>query len=136
MRRSPGPTGQSNFHLVLLAENLTGWRNLVRLSSDAFVRGFYYRPRMDKTTLARWCDGLIAINGHVGSSLAHHLLQYDQSRDERHFQAAIDEARWHAQTFAPDPEGRPRFYVELQKNGKISKIVSPPPTAPEPFEDE
>lgn len=68
------------FHLVLLAENMTGWQNLLKLSSDAFLTGFYYKPRMDKTTLAQWGDGLIAINGHLGSSIAHWLVQYPLDR--------------------------------------------------------
>ena len=77
------------FHLVLLAENDIGWRNLLRLSSDSFINGFYYKPRMDKSTLAKWCDGLIAINGHLGSSIAHHLVQFVQSGNEAHYLSLI-----------------------------------------------
>jgi DNA polymerase-3 subunit alpha len=117
-RRDRKPTGiaDGGFHLVLLAENQTGWRNLLRLSSDAFLEGFYYKPRMDKSTLAEWSDGLIAINGHLGSSIAHHLLQYVQTGNRDHYGAALEEARWHAETFAPNERGEPRFYVELQKH--------------------
>jgi DNA polymerase-3 subunit alpha len=105
------------FHLVLLAENMTGWQNLLKLSSDSFLNGFYYRPRMDKSTLAEWSDGLIAINGHLGSSLAHHLWRYEQGGGEAHFEAALEEARWHAKTFKPSETGDARFFVELQRNG-------------------
>ena len=66
------------FHLVLLAMDLDGWRHLMRLSSDAYLNGFYYKPRMDKSTLQEWNQGLIAINGHLGSSIAHHLTNFAQ----------------------------------------------------------
>ncbi|MCC7409876.1 MAG: DNA polymerase III subunit alpha, partial [Phycisphaeraceae bacterium] len=105
------------FHLVLLAENLTGWQNLLKLSSDSYIQGFYYRPRMDRSTLEQWGDGLIAINGHLGSSIAHHLTRYVQSHDEKNYQAALDEARWHMQVFKPNEKGEPRFYLELQRHG-------------------
>jgi len=104
------------FHLVLLAENNTGWRNLLKLSSDSFVNGFYYKPRMDKSTLQQHRDGLIAINGHLGSSIAHHLVQYAQSGNEAHYQAAVEEARWHAETFGVNERGEPRFFIELQRH--------------------
>ncbi|MDA8018481.1 MAG: DNA polymerase III subunit alpha [Thermoanaerobaculia bacterium] len=126
-RRDRTYTGVSDggFHLVLLAENLTGWRNLIKLSSDAYVNGFYYKPRMDKTTLAQWSDGLIAINGHLGSSVAFHLTRYVESGDEEHWRIASDEARWHAETFPTDREGRPRFYVELQRHIEEQERINP-----------
>ena len=83
------------FHLVLLAENLAGWRNLMKLSTDAYLKGFYYKPRMDKSTLEKWGDGIIAINGHLGSSIAHHLSLFAQSQDEKHWSDARAEALWH-----------------------------------------
>src|SRR5690554_6349332 len=105
------------FHLVLLAENNIGWRNLIKLSSDSFINGFYRKPRMDKTTLAQWNEGIIAINGHLGSSLAYHLLLFSQTKNESHRNAAVEEARWHAQTFSVNERGEPRFYLELQSTG-------------------
>jgi DNA polymerase-3 subunit alpha len=111
-------TGVSDggFHLVLLAENNTGWQNLLKLSSDAFIEGFYFKPRMDKTTLQQWCDGLIAINGHLGSSIAFHLQRYEHTGDPKHYNAAKEEAKWHAQVFQPNEDGQPRFYLELQRH--------------------
>ncbi|MCH8152554.1 MAG: DNA polymerase III subunit alpha [Planctomycetes bacterium] len=118
-RREKSATGiaDAGFHLVLLAENNIGWNNLVKLSSDAFANGFYYRPRMDKSTLAKWCDGLIAINGHLGSSIAHHLTRYAQTNNEAHYVAAAEEARWHGATFGKNEQGEPRFFIELQRTG-------------------
>ena len=106
------------YHLVLLAENKTGWRNLLKLSSDAYLTGFYYKPRMDRTTLERWGKGLIAINGHMGSSIATHLERYIQSNDRAHYAAAVEEAKWHAATFGPNDDGEPRFFIELQRHGE------------------
>ncbi|HWB19186.1 MAG TPA: DNA polymerase III subunit alpha, partial [Phycisphaerales bacterium] len=118
-RTSRQPTGiaDGGFHLVLLAENITGWRNLLKLSSDAFINGFYYRPRMDKSTLAQYADGLIAINGHLGSSLAHHLTQFVQTGDPVHQHAAYAEAKWHKETFGVNAAGQSRFFIELQRVG-------------------
>ena len=105
------------YHLVLLAENQTGWQNLLKLSSDAFLKGFYYRPRMDHTTLEQWSDGLIAINGHLGSSLAARMVNYARSEADEDYQKAVHEARWHQRTFGVNEQGESRFFVELQHHG-------------------
>ncbi|HAI14783.1 MAG TPA: DNA polymerase III subunit alpha [Phycisphaerales bacterium] len=116
MRKEATGVSDGGFHLVLLAENQTGWHNLLKLSSDAYVNGFYYKPRMDKTTLQQWSDGIIAINGHLGSSIAYHLCQYELTKNEEHYQRAIEEAKWHASVFKPNEKGEPRFYLELQNH--------------------
>jgi len=113
------------YHLVLLAENLTGWNNLLKLSSDAFINGFYYKPRMDKATLEQWADGVIAINGHLGSSLAALLVRYEQSKHESDYEKAVEEARWHAETFGVNEEGQPRFYIELQRHIPEQEAINP-----------
>ncbi len=120
-------TGVSDggFHLVLLAENNAGWANLLKLSSDAFLNGFYYKPRMDKQTLAQWSDGVIAINGHLGSSLAYHLVEYEKTKDAQHYKNALEEARWHAETFGTNEAGEPRFYVELQRHIAEQEAINP-----------
>ena len=106
------------FHLVLLAENQQGWANLLKLSSDAFLKGFYFKPRMDKSTLRQWHDGLIAINGHLGSSIAYHLVKYENTRDPAHFDRAKEEAAWHRDLFGKNEAGEPRFYLELQHHAE------------------
>ena len=115
VKRSTG-VADGGFHLVLLAENNTGWQHLLKLTSDAFREGFYYKPRMDKSTLTQWGDGLIAINGHLGSSIAHYLTQYVQTNNDKHWKEAIEEATWHARTFKPNERGEPRFFLELQRH--------------------
>ncbi|MBX3356228.1 MAG: DNA polymerase III subunit alpha [Phycisphaeraceae bacterium] len=126
-RRDRTHTGSvdGGFHLVLLAETMEGWRNLLKLSSDAFLNGFYYKPRMDKSTLAERSAGLIAINGHLGSSIAHHLLAFVQGGDQRHWESALEEARWHAKTFAPNERGEPCFFVELQRHIEEQESINP-----------
>ena len=104
------------FHLVLLAENMVGWKNLLKLSSDSFINGYYFKPRMDKSTLEQWTGGLIAINGHLGSSLAHHMMQFVRTQDQVHWKAAVDEAKWHKKTFGVNDAGEPNFFIELQRH--------------------
>lgn len=116
MRKEATGVADGGFHLVLLAENQIGWKNLLKLSSDAYVNGFYYKPRMDKSTLKQYADGIIAINGHLGSSIAYHLCQYELTKNEEHYKRAIEEARWHASIFKPNENGEPRFYLELQNH--------------------
>ncbi len=120
-------TGVSDggFHLVLLAENEIGWRHLLKLSSDAYLNGFYYKPRMDKGTLRQWGDGLIAINGHLGSSIAFHLTNFVKSNSDADWQRAVEEAQWHAEVFKPAPDGSPRFYVELQRHIPEQEAINP-----------
>ena len=126
-RRDRTHTGimDGGFHLVLLAETPEGWRNLVRLSSDSYLEGFYYKPRMDRTTLAAHSRGLIAINGHLGSSIAHHLLAHARTGDQAAWNAALEEARWHAATFRPNERGEPCFYVELQRHVEEQERINP-----------
>ena len=127
-RKERSPTGirDSGFHLVLLAENNTGWKNLVKLSSDSFLNGFYYKPRMDHETLEQYADGIIAINGHLGSSIAYHLCNFVQSGDDGDWQKAVEEAKWHAKTFSPNENGDPRFYIELQRHDVQEQIAINP----------
>ena len=127
-RRDKTHTGEKDggWHLVLLAENIQGYRNLLKLSSDAFLNGFYYKPRMDKSTLAQWADGIIAINGHLGSSLASHLEDFVKSgKDPVVWARAVAEAKWHAANFKPNEKGEPRFFIELQRHVPEQEEINP-----------
>ncbi len=127
-RRDRTHTGikDGGFHLVLLAENMTGWENLIKLSSDSFLQGFYYKPRMDKTTLEEWHEGLIAINGHLGSSIAHYLANFVQSNRDEDYQRAVEEARWHKDIFGVNGAGEPCFYMELQHHSvELQERINP-----------
>ncbi|MFN0131524.1 MAG: DNA polymerase III subunit alpha, partial [Phycisphaerales bacterium] len=91
--------GEGGYHLVLLAENETGWRNLLHLCSEAYLTGFYYKPRIDRELLAAHAEGLIAINGHLGSEIGDHLLAFERTKDQKYWELAKESARWHARAF-------------------------------------
>ena len=97
--------GKSIFHMGLIARNHTGYQNLLKLISDAHLKGFYYRPRADFETLARYADGLIAFSGCLAALIPQRLLQ-----------GRYDEARRAAARFV-DIYGRQNFLVEIQDHG-------------------
>jgi len=92
-------------HLVVLARNRTGYRNLIRLSSIGFTEGFYRRPRIDREVLARHADGLVVLAGCLSGEIALWLRQgrYEEARST---------AAWLAQTLGPD-----NFWLEVQEHG-------------------
>ncbi|MGA1637819.1 MAG: DNA polymerase III subunit alpha, partial [Ilumatobacteraceae bacterium] len=93
------------YHLTLLCENNTGYRNLIKLSSLAFLEGYYYQPRMDWELLDRHHEGIIATTGCLGGHVLQALLRND-----------YDEAK---RTAARLQEifGRDNLFVELQDHG-------------------
>ena len=99
--RIGGDRGKPYYHLVLLAQNATGYKNLVKLSSLAYTEGFYAKPRMDRELLAKYNEGIVVSSACMAGEIAHHLLsdEYDQAR------AA---ASWYADVF------RDRYYLEVQ----------------------
>jgi DNA polymerase-3 subunit alpha len=92
-------------HLVLLARNRTGYRNLVRLSSIGFLEGFYRRPRIDKEVLAQHAEGLVGLAACLSGEISLYLRQgnYDEARKS---------AEWFARTF-----GEGHFWLEVQLHG-------------------
>ncbi|MDX2115633.1 MAG: DNA polymerase III subunit alpha [Planctomycetota bacterium] len=112
------------YHLVLLAETSEGWRNLLYLCSEAYLSGFYYKPRIDRELLSRHNAGLIAISGHLGSELAYPMVEYARTGDAGHYARAREVARWHAETFKAGESG-PRFYVELQRHVPEQNEINP-----------
>lgn len=92
-----------NFHLVLLAKNNIGYQNLLKITSESYLNGFYYKPRVDKDFLKKHSDGIIALsacmNGEIGTKILHNedidscILEY-------------------LEIF-----GRDNFYLEVQYNG-------------------
>ncbi len=116
--------GEGGFHLVLLAENDIGWKNLLVLCSEAFLTGFYYKPRIDRELLAKHSSGLIAINGHLGSEMGDHLLEFERSSSDAAWEKAVESALWHAKTFKDEGTG-PRFFVELQRHIAEQNSINP-----------
>ena len=103
-RARSGQGGKAAYHLVLMARDEEGYRNLIRLSSIGYTEGFYYRPRLDRETLARHSGGLIATSACMAGELARHL---HAGNDD----TARDVADWYANAF---PE---RYYLEVQAHG-------------------
>ncbi len=93
------------YHMVLLAMNDVGWRNLLTLSSRAYIEGFYYKPRIDRELLAEFSDGLICTTACLGGEVPSALLEGD-----------FDKARRIAGEYK-DLFGPERFFLELQKQG-------------------
>ena len=107
-RRGGGTSKGGGDHLVLLAENQAGWSSLLKLSSDAYLNGFYYKPRMDHETLSEWSDGLIAINGHLGSSIARAaLVKFHRTDDEVALAGRGRRSRVARDTFGVNDKGEP-----------------------------
>lgn len=99
--KKTGGGDQSN-HLILLAENLKGYQNLAKLVSFGFLEGFYYKPRIDKSLLSKYSEGLIASSACLKGAVAQKLHQGQ-------FDAARDEAIALRNIFGPE-----NFYLELQ----------------------
>ena len=97
--------GKSIFHLGLLARNLQGYQNLLKLVSDAHLKGFYYKPRTDLETLAKYSAGLIGFTGCLASLVPQHLLNDRE-----------DDARKACARFV-DIFGRENYFVEIQDHG-------------------
>ena len=120
LEKKQGPGGMRDVynHLVLLARNDVGYKNLVRLVTAANLEGFYYKPRIDKELLARHAEGLIGLSGCLASEVPEMILK-DQPARAR---AAID---WFKQVLGPE-----NFYLELQNHGipeqaKVNKHLIP-----------
>ncbi len=102
--RTPGKD-DTNRHLVLLAENEEGYRNLIKLVSMAHIEGFYYKPRVDKEILRKHSTGLIALSACLAGEVASCLLQ-DQ------LETAVMNALEYEEIF-----GKGNFFLELQDHG-------------------
>jgi len=91
-------------HLLLLAENMTGYQNLLKIASDSQLEGFYYSPRIDREYLATHSEGLITTSGCLSGEIPRALFNNDLGRAEKDLQ-------WYLDTF-----GRDHFFIELQSH--------------------
>ncbi len=91
-------------HLLLLAENMTGYRNLLQLCSDAQFDGYYYKPRIDADYLAAHSEGLICTSGCLAAELPA-LIKTGQP------DKAVERLHWYRDVFGPD-----RWYMEFQEH--------------------
>ncbi len=96
---------RKSYHLLLLAENERGYRNLMQLASKAALHGFYYRPRIDLEMLQEHREGIIATSACLGGPVANNFLNHQPEK-------AYDYAGRLAEIF-----GKERFFIELQDHG-------------------
>ncbi len=96
---------ESSFHLTLLCENEAGYKNLIRLSSLAYLEGFYYKPRIDKELLQRYGKGLIALSGCYKGEVPYYIGMGDLTRAKK----ALGEYQ--------EILGRDNFYLEIMRLG-------------------
>ena len=101
VRSRSTPSAKPYYHLVLLAQDNVGYRNLVKLSSLGYTEGFYTRPRIDRELLERHREGLVVSSACMAGEVAQHLLAGDSA-------GAATVASWYADRFPG------RFYLEVQ----------------------
>lgn len=101
--------GSDQAHLLLLAENVVGYKNLMNLVSLANLEGFSYKPRMDHEIIAKHSQHIIATSGCMSSEINRLLLA---GKDDE----ALELADWYRQVF------KDRFYVELQKHEGVAEL--------------
>ena len=100
-RNGAGQGSKPYYHLVLLARDMTGYRNLVKLSSLAYTEGFYSRPRVDRELLAKYNEGIVVSSACLAGEVARHLMADD-------VEGARQAATWYADVF------KDRYYLEVQ----------------------
>ncbi len=101
----------SQYHLVLLCQNETGYRNLTQLVTRAYIEGFYYKPRVDHELLQQYSQGLIAMSACVGGEIPQLILA---GREQEALELALRYESW----FGPG-----NFYLEMQNHGMPEEIV-------------
>ena len=109
-RHSKTNADKSPYHLTVLARDNVGYRNLVYLTSQAHLEGFYYKPRVDKELLAQHAEGLIVLSGCPNAEIPRLILQGN-------LQEAEQAVRWYQETF-----GEENFYLEVQHHANIPEL--------------
>ena len=98
------------YHLILLAKNNEGYKNLAKLVSLGYVDGYYYKPRIDKEILEKYHEGLICCSACLGGEIAQSILKDDLAKAE-------EIALWHKNIFGKD------YYLEVQSNTLREQIL-------------
>ncbi len=91
------------YHLVLLCKNETGYKNLIKMVSESWTRGFYMKPRIDKSLLEKHHEGLIALSACLAGEIPRNILAGDIDK-------AVESAMWYKNLFGED------FYLEIQNH--------------------
>ena len=103
--REIGSDEDRYYHMVLLAENNQGYANLMKIVSVGFVEGFYYRPRVDRETLEKYHEGIIALSACLAGEVPRYLMRglYEEARET---------AKYYQNLF-----GKDNYFLELQDHG-------------------
>jgi len=107
-------SSKSYYHLLLMAENNAGYKNLMRLSTESFLTGYYMKPRVDWDLLEQYHEGLIATSGCLGGMVLQSLLHDNYA------------AAMQAATRLQDIFGKDNFFVELQDHGLPEQSITNP----------
>jgi len=113
-RDRSGVPGETAYHLLLLARNLEGYHNLLKLSSRAYREGFYYKPRIDKEILMEHSKGLIATSACLGGEIPSAFMKRQKMEE------AVRVAETYQKIFGED-----HFYIEVQNHIKEQNEVNP-----------
>src|SRR3989344_8500761 len=103
---------ENYYHLTLLAKNLEGYENLIKLTTIAHLKGFYYRPRIDKELLKKYRSGLIALSGCIGGELSQTILNHPDK--------AETVAREYQKIF-----GRGNYFIEIMDMPNLPDVKTP-----------
>ncbi len=112
------PTGESNVrhHITLLAYNDTGYQNLIKISSRAFLEGYWYKPRTDRELLAEHSEGIIATSGCLSGEVASHLVAGLVTEEGGNRGVFDPEAALRAAADYQDIFGRDNFFIEIMNH--------------------
>jgi len=107
--KSSSGTHEGTYHLTLLAQNQTGFQNLLRLASAAYLEGFYRKPRIDRELLETHHEGIICLSGCVSGEFSRAILR-GQGNPRLELDEAMEVARWFHRLFGD------RYFIEIQNN--------------------
>ncbi|MCY2995766.1 MAG: DNA polymerase III subunit alpha [Planctomycetota bacterium] len=107
--KNAGNMKEASYHLTLLCQNRTGFKNLIKMASAASLEGFYFKPRIDKELLQQFHEGIVCLSGCVSSELSRALLKGYGGQEQ--LADAMDVARWFQQLFGE------RYFIEIMNNG-------------------
>ena len=109
-QKDGGRMKDSSYHLTLLAKNRTGFCNLVKMASKAYLEGFYFKPRIDKALLEEFNEGIVCLSGCVSGELSRTLLKGGMQSDAE-LAESMEIAGWFHKLFGD------RYFIEIQNNG-------------------
>ncbi|WP_262122514.1 DNA polymerase III subunit alpha [Anaerococcus sp. Marseille-Q5996] len=99
------PSNKRYYHLILLAKNNNGYQNLLKIVSEGYVNGYYYKPRVDLDFIKKYSDDIIALSACLSGEVNQRILEND-------IEAAYETAKKYAEVF-----GKDNYYLELQNHG-------------------